>query len=227
MAQVCNPVSRWTLLSTTILLFPSWILPSPCQARPGAGHLFPPNDTSDNSIPSLNTTTNITVGVYYYPWYADDFHRHDGYLRQFLSPLPHTPTLGEYDDRRPEVIRQHLQWSRQANVQLWVSSWWGPQTREDDTLRKHILNHPELADHQIALFYETTGRIKESEGWEPHRVAGDLAYICQTYFGHKNYYHIDGKPVLFVYLTRLLNARKFQNGTVVLPEVIRIMRETV
>ena len=57
----------------------------------------------------------ITVGAYYYPWHGDDFHRFGGYLRDLLEPR-HQPVLGEYDDTRPEVIAQHLAWSRQANI---------------------------------------------------------------------------------------------------------------
>lgn len=68
-----------------------------------------------------------TAGVYYYPWYLDDFHG-GKYLREHLVP-PQLPTLGEYNDRLPEVIAQHLAWSRQANISLWVSSWWGPNRR--------------------------------------------------------------------------------------------------
>ena len=65
--------------------------------------------------------SNITVGVYYYPWHNDDFHRGQGYLREQLMP-PQQPTLGEYDDTDSKVISQHLAWSRQANVRLWVTS---------------------------------------------------------------------------------------------------------
>ena len=65
--------------------------------------------------------SNITVGVYYYPWHKDDFHRGQGYLREQLVP-PQQPTLGEYDDTDSKVISQHLAWSRQANIRLWVAS---------------------------------------------------------------------------------------------------------
>ena len=111
-------------------------------------------------------------------------------------------------------------------IAILVSSWWGAGSREDATLKNNIWTHPELRTHQVALFYETTGRIKESEGFDLHRVAGDIAYICQNYFSHKNYYKIQGQPVLFIYLTRRLSNQTFEDGRVVLPEVIRLMRET-
>jgi len=90
-----------------------------------------------------------TVGVYYYPWYSGDFHG-GRYMRKELIP-PQLPMLGEYDDRDPAVIAQHLKWSRQANISLWVASWWGPNSREDRTLLQHILPHDELGEMQIEI----------------------------------------------------------------------------
>lgn len=159
--------------------------------------------TNDDLSTPVEFPTGPRVGAYYYPWYANDFHRQDGYLRDQLSP-PQRPSLGEYDDRDPATISQHLSWSRQANIDLWVSSWWGPGSREDETLREVILKHPELDTHRIAIFYETTGRIKASEGYTTQRVRPDLEYLCSAYFDHPNYLRIDNKPVLFVYLTRKL-----------------------
>ena len=158
----------------------------------------------------------FTVGVYYYPWHGGDFHG-GNYLREHLSP-PQLPSLGEYDDRDPGVIAQHLQWSLAANVSLWVSSWWGPGRREDNTLLQHILPHEELGKMQIALFYETSGRIPNFR--DVSNVSSDITHIAANYFAHPNYLRIDGRPVLFVYLTRVLS----RNGK--LDEVVALMRRT-
>ena len=128
--------------------------------------------------------------------------------------------MGEYDDTRPEVIAQHLAWSRQANIKLWVCSWWGPGSREDETIRTAILPNPDLGKHQIALLYESTGRVKAAEGWSPHRVQDDMRHICQEYFDHPNYYKVDGVPVIVMYLSRLLHKAD------ALETVVTIMRET-
>lgn len=154
------------------------------------------------------------VGVYYYPWYGSDFHG-GKYMRARLVP-PQYPTLGEYDDREVSVISQHLAWSRQAHISLWVASWWGPDRREDQTLLQRILPHPELGDMGIALFYETTGRTRSFSSFD--LVGSDIAYMAEHYFNHPNYLRIEGKPVLFVYLTRVLS----RNGT--LGEVVGAMR---
>ena len=164
---------------------------------------------------------SVRVGAYYYPWYGDDFHRGDGYIRKELQP-PQLPMLGEYNDRDPDVISQHLTWSKQANIDLWITSWWGPDSREDQTLKDVILKHPDLVSsrHKVSVFYETTGRIKESEGYSTQRVGPDLEYLCNTYFNHPNYLRIDDKPVMFVYLTRKLES----HNETLLPTVLDEMR---
>ncbi len=143
------------------------------------------------------------VGAYYYPWYGDDFHG-GAYLREHLVPVQ-LPELGEYDDRDPEVIKQHLTWSRQAGIGFWAASWWGPGGREDITLLEHVLVHPDLGDFQISLIYETSGRTENFTDYS--NLAADIDYLVDNYFEHPNYLKIEGKAVLFVYLTRVLESR--------------------
>jgi glycoprotein endo-alpha-1,2-mannosidase len=178
------------------------------------------NDLFPNPGDVTPVPVNIMVGAYYYPWYREAKKwREEGYLRGKLE-VPQQPTLREYDDALLTTVAQHLAWSRKANINLWLTSWWGEGGREDKTILEVILKHADLGDHQIALFYETTSRVKQSEDWDTKRVAPDMEYICETYFYNDNYYKIDGKPVIAMYLTRTL----YEKGK--LDEVTRIMRDT-
>lgn len=188
------------------------------------------NDLEDNK-------NKLTVGVYYYPWWGEDFHRGnvdnpDNYLRSQLIEPQQLPALGEYDDREPTVIAKHLSWSRQNNIGLWVTSWWGEDRREDLTIKNKILVHPQLRGQRIAIFYETTSRIREKYNYTLINVVPDLEYLCKEYFHHPNYYTIGVdaygnadvssemmRPVLFVYLTRKLEVLGL------LPGVITLMRQ--
>jgi glycoprotein endo-alpha-1,2-mannosidase len=156
------------------------------------------------------------VGVYYYPWHGSNFHNGGGYLRQDLIP-PQAPALGEYDDSKPDTIAQHLKWSRQANIGLWVTSWWGPNLLEDSNTKNVIMEHEDLGEMKIALHYETDGRINNGD---TSNVVSDIAYICQTYFSHPNYYRINERPVLVVYITRVLESQG------ILDDVLQLMRST-
>ena len=177
-----------------------------------------------NGFPSIpNPPSNITIGAYYYPWHKAHFQiSQEGYLRKSLQPRQEI-RLGEYDDTRPEVISQHLKWSQRANINVWVTSWWGPTSREDRTIRDVILPHPDMAsqDHKLALLYETTGRIKKNEDYDLHRLVGDMEYVCTTrdYFSHPQYYKIDGRPVMVFYLTRAME----RAGK--LSEMIQVIRD--
>ena len=148
----------------------------------------------------VKSRSNLTIGAYYYPWYGPNFHNGSPFLRDELIPKQ-SPALGKYNDTNPVVIAQHLKWSREANIGLWVTSWWGPGSREDVTTMTKILPHDELGFHKIALFYETNGRIREPE-FSLERVGNDMVHICENYFGHANYYTINNRPVLFMYVTR-------------------------
>ncbi|KAL7544210.1 hypothetical protein ACHAWF_007590 [Thalassiosira exigua] len=173
--------------------------------------------TRDNEmIPPANS--EYTIGVYYYPWHGNDFHRGSPYLRRELQP-PQRPALGEYDDSDPKVIRQHLKWSRQSNINLWVASWWGPDSQADSTIKNVIMPHSDLNGTRIALFYETHGRVRKNGNYDNIANAyWDAGYIANTYFDDPNYLRIEGRPVLFVYVTRLLS----KEGK--LGEVVRLMR---
>lgn len=91
-------------------------------------------------------------------------------------------------------------WSRQANIGLWITSWWGPNSPEDLTTKNIIMTHEQLGDLKIAIHYETAGRIQQGLTG----ISGDMEHMCENYFGHSNYYTVDGRPVVFVYVTRVL-----------------------
>lgn len=141
------------------------------------------------------------VGVYYYPWYYNDFHG-GNYLREHLVPAQQ-PELGEYNDRDQAVIDAHLRWSHQAGIDFWSTSWWGPGSREDVTLINTILKNPNLGNLKIAILYETAGRTNELQDYSA--LGPDIAHLADNYFSHPNYLKNEGKPVVMVYLTRVLS----------------------
>ena len=172
---------------------------------------------------SFTLSIENMVGVYYYPWHGgNDFHG-GNYLREHLVPAQ-LPMLGEYDDTESRVIEQHFKWSEYAGVNLWVSSWWGPNKTTDKTMRNHVMTNPNIKHIKIALFYETTSRLTDKtisdEKWnDVSNVASDIQYMATYYWNHPNYYKINGRPVLFIYLTRAMESRG------ILEETVKIMRE--
>jgi hypothetical protein len=147
--------------------------------------------------------------------------------------------MGEYDDRDPAVILEHLRMSRQANCRVWIASWFGPGKREDTTLINNVFPTVEAndPDHRIAIHYETYSRIRRKDDGnafklddenggntvthyftvdgnprDPNKpetlndgVVDDMAHFCTNYFNSPNYYKIGGRPVIFMYLSRVLS----------------------
>jgi hypothetical protein len=150
-----------------------------------------------------------------------------------LQP-PQLPALGKYNDQDKAVIRQHLQWCMDSKIFLWVMSWWGPTARNTETT-KIMLDYMEsqtsnssfpIKNFRTAVFYETLEHIPQigSTGrYNTSLVKGHIEFMADNYFMRPNCFKIDGKPVIFVYLTRVLYAAP--NHTTLLSEVINLMRQ--
>lgn len=151
---------------------------------------------------------DLHLGAYYYPWYDHERHWPEGYLEEEGDPA-----LGNYNSRSPSVIRQHLEWSRQAGIDNWICSWWGPGSWEDDTLRRYVA--PLIAGDDspqpptFCVFYESEGIL----GLDPdegivfnERTTAEFVehfhYLAENYFDAPSYFRIDGRPVVFLYLSR-------------------------
>lgn len=201
--------------------------PTSLPVGPPAAPVDPPtsspaeqeDDTSDGDMTGYDyrADTDYLVGVYYYLWHGDNFHGGE-YLRHDLNPR-HQPTLGEYNDSDPATIAQHMAWFRQANIGLLVTSWWGPNRLEDTNTKDVIMQHEDIGNLKIALHYETTGRIGDGLDLLVNAKT-DIEYMCENYFDHPNYYKIDDRPVIFIYISRHLET----TGT--LEEALLTMRST-
>jgi hypothetical protein len=146
---------------------------------------------------------DVTVGAYYYPWYGSfsGGHSINQSLRGHLVP-PQPPAIGLYSSRSSGTISQHIDQSRQANIDFWAVSWWGPNSAEDTTFRTSILAHPRRAELQYAVHYESTGRLGTFANPNFTNLIPDFRYLANNYFQNPNYLKIDGRPVVFMYVTR-------------------------
>jgi hypothetical protein len=198
--------------------------PAPTLRRTSAPTREPTASTEGGA---LRSNPSLLVGAYYYPWYLDDFHR-GSYLRGKLQPQQ-LPVLGEYNDRDANTTRQHLEWCMGSNIFLWAMSWFGPNTRTDET-SDILMNYMEsqlsaadfrVNDFKVAMLYEIPSRIRLNSNigqYDTSKVKSDIEYLASNYFTRPNYLLIDDKPVVYVYLTRLLFAN------IILDEVIALMR---
>jgi len=216
-SQIMNSISPSTSdtsVPPSLSLAPS-ILPAPTITQNPS--LSPTASSKLSKLPSFFPSTTPTtfptnpiyktkIGVYYYPWHGSDFHG-GKYLREFLNP-PQFPSLGEYDDTQGATIQQHYEWTLYAQISVWIASWWGPERRTDTILLDSILPHLETIENseqnlQIAIHYETSGRTSGFADFS--NVGSDIHYLTANYFTHPNYYFINGRPVIVIYLTRVMS----------------------
>jgi hypothetical protein len=122
-------------------------------------------------------------------------------MRQRLVP-PQEPKVGLYSSRDPNVVAEHIAQSIRGGISFWAVSWWGPGHQTDQTLRDVVLKHPDAGKLKYAILYESTGRLGTFARPDYSRWIPDLAYIQETYFDDPRYLRIDGRPAVFVYLTR-------------------------
>ncbi|MBN2132477.1 MAG: hypothetical protein JW741_23445 [Sedimentisphaerales bacterium] len=161
------------------------------------------------------------VGVYYYPWYRKPPQGQAGQWRQAMRlrlASPQEPKAGLYDSDDPNVIGEHIAQSLRGGIVFWAVSWWGPGHHTDRAFRQAILSHPDAGKLKYAALYESTGRLGSLKAPHYRHWIDDLTYLEKTYFDHPHYLKVQGRPVVFVYLTRVYFRDKGQDA-------LRQMRE--
>jgi glycoprotein endo-alpha-1,2-mannosidase len=166
----------------------------------------------DPAAPRLDIETrpdSLTVAAYYYSWYGTSRrHWQDGYLRHLLS-VPQAPQLGEYDSRSSSAIASHFQWAQQYGIDAFISSWWGQNSYEDVTTRDYLIKSPSIGTTKIAILYESIHQLGLTNGLinfdstTEQKLISDFDYLARTYFSDPHYERIDGKPVVYLYVTRI------------------------
>jgi hypothetical protein len=154
----------------------------------------------------LQGGSNVNVGAYYYPWYrgsGQNLRRNQwrNVMRLHLVP-PQEPKCGLYDSANPAIVQEHIEQSLHAGLDFWAVSWWGPESPTDNVFKDVILKHPDAAKLKYAVLYESTGRMGGFDNPTYKNWISDLKYIKETYFDNPNYLKINGKPVIFFYLSR-------------------------
>jgi glycoprotein endo-alpha-1,2-mannosidase len=152
---------------------------------------------------SVPASAAIQVGAYYYPWYGtfSGGHTWTQTLRENLVPQQ-PPALGYYSSRSSAIVEAQIDESHRGNISFWATSWWGPTSAEDFTLRNYVLADPRAGELHYAIQYESTGRLGSFSSPNFSNLIPDFQYLGQNYFNRPSYLNVNGRPVVFIYLTR-------------------------
>lgn len=148
------------------------------------------------------------VGAYYYPWYTEE-NFHNDWLTRSHTLIYHLkpqqmPELGWYSQTHPEVISQHYKWAKYAGIDFFVTSYWGNGTPTDKTTRECMFDNPDRGDIKLCVFLEPSITPINS-AITATDITNETNYLCDNYFKRPGYFRIDGKPVIFIYITRAMS----------------------
>ncbi|MCD6392989.1 MAG: glycoside hydrolase family 99-like domain-containing protein [Planctomycetes bacterium] len=160
----------------------------------------------------MSVSAKPLVGVYYYPWYSGGGRYSWRKAMRLHLENPQKPKSGLYDSRDPKVIADHIEQSVRGGISFWAVSWWGPRDHKDRTFSDNILKHPDSSKLKYAILYESTGRMRSFKNPDYSKWMSDLGYLKENYFDDPRYLRINGRPVIFVYLSREYFRNKGQNA---------------
>ena len=162
------------------------------------------------------------VGAHYYVWYPSNFDQ--GFLRDVLEP-PQAPALGRYNSRSPAVAEQHIAWAASAGIDFFTLDWWPDRPSQNDTIGAGFLRAANVDQIRFCIFYNTFGLgYSDSDGIvfdeaTKNRFVSNMETIARSYFGHASYLRVDGRPVVVLYITRVIRGR--------FPEAMSEMRSAI
>ncbi|HMD46938.1 MAG TPA: hypothetical protein VKG43_12300 [Acidimicrobiales bacterium] len=159
--------------------------------------------------------TRLQVGAYYFLWYPRNLGQ--GTLRAHLVPrqMPSPATLASND---PTVAARDIAAGRRAGITFFAVDWWprnptfpGWAHRDADAAMTAFLAAPDIGRIKFAMFYETAN-LGFDPGLESTPVTpakeqqfdADMVDFARRYFVNPDYLFVDGRPVVFLYLTRTL-----------------------
>lgn len=147
----------------------------------------------------------IRVCTHYYIWYSEpgstlgaDW---EGEYRSAFEP-----SLGKYESRNDQVIAKHIDWATGHGMDTFIVGWWGTygMNRSLQAFRENILF--DEIDYFINWDALSSGIKRTKSGlydFSDEEVATkfkkDMKYIVDNLIDDKNYFQIEGSPVIYLY----------------------------
>jgi hypothetical protein len=174
-----------TLGFTIIILFVTFCAPKPARlatpaTSPTATILSP--SITETLAPTSTPMETVPVLAYYYIWFD---------TQSWERAKTDYPLLGRYSSDDAEVMRQHVQWAKEAGIDGFIVSWKGTEK-----LNRRLDQLVEIAneeDFKLAIIYESLDF--ERNPLPMDQVEADLGYFIIQY-SDQPAFHLFEKPML-------------------------------
>ncbi len=157
------------------------------------------------SVSQCEESGDLTVvGAMYHNWWVES--------RWSDNPPnhPYEPVLGHYDSADPDVIRQHIAWSRAAGINTWVIDFWITD-RDQWWVDPNTQAVADICDQEgMNYFFLIDGWFEFLDAADPaYEIASRVNALAAPYFNRPGYLHADGKPVVFFWAASWTNCTQF------------------
>ncbi len=143
-----------------------------------------PRATTQTSSPTQapGLTSPIPMLAYYYIWYDTG-----SWDRAKID----YPLLGKYSSDDPSIMREHIQWAKQAGLQGFIVSW-----KSTDTLNRRLealIQEADTQNFKLAIIYQ--GLDFDRQPLPADRIAADLDLFVSRYADDPAF-DVFGKPLV-------------------------------
>jgi hypothetical protein len=167
------------------------------------------------SRPASRAAVHPLVGAYYYLWNPQNIAT--GAVRSHLVP-PQAPPSSLVSSANPQTAARDIANAHKAGINFFALDWWpydqgysAEDYRWSDANMNAFLAAPDIGEMKFAMFYETWN-LGFDPPYESTPVTfqmelhfdADMISFAEHYFDNPSYLRIDGRPVVFLYLTRTL-----------------------
>ena len=194
----------FTILS---IFFLSVLIFIACENKP---NVFDVNDITKEyvyDIPDVPVTEDYVVGVAYDTKFRDNLHGDVWWDSGTNPPGPQlytgTPVLGEYDIKKDaDVLRQHLDWGKEAGVDFFILSWGGHTYNDTILARWEQLYKQDPKRPKVVIRFDPGYRFRGRDTLQVSQLhmdslSRDLDSVYTNVMMHDfAYKKADGKPVM-------------------------------
>jgi hypothetical protein len=132
--------------------------------------------------PSATATNPIPVLAYYYIWFD---------TQSWERAKTDYPLLGRYSSSNVDVMRQHIQWAKEAGITGFIVSW--KSTEKLNERLEKLIQVANEENFKLAIIYQ--GLDFEREPLPVEQVDADLSYFIEHYSEDQAFYLYD-KPLV-------------------------------